>query len=72
MPAGGQTNLAGEQRAGEDILVDHSIGHWEEDVQDDAHDEVNQEIPHVPTAPPISTETELLLQHMVTVMSGPF
>ena len=33
---------------------------------------MNQEVPQVPTVPPISAETELLLKHMATAMAGAF
>ena len=41
-------------------------------MQDDAQNEVKQEVPQVPTVPLVSAETELLLKHMATAMAGAF
>ena len=41
-------------------------------MQEEAHDEVNQEIPRVPTAPAVSVETKTLLQHMAAMIAGAF
>ena len=73
LPTEGQV---GEQLMGDNVSAGLSADNWEEnvqdDVQDDAQNEVNQGVPPVPTAPPVSAETELFLKHMATAMAGAF
>ena len=65
-----------EQQVGEDIPAGLSANSWKENVQDnvqdDAQNKMNQEVPQVPTVPPVSAETKLLLKHMATTMAGAF
>ena len=66
-----QARLAEQRQARGELPAEFSEGQWD-GVQEEAHDEVNQEMPSVQEleAPPVTVENEALLQRMATMIAG--